>query len=117
MTPLRSVLASLAERPDVRGAVVVSDEGLVIAESLPEGHDADAVSALTVSAQRALSSLAATVSHPAPDETVVSSEGGAMVLLRLQPGATLVLIANRDADLGALLYEFRRHAPALASLV
>ncbi len=116
MTPLRSVLAALAERPDVAGAAVMSDEGLVIASSLPDTLDADAVAAFTVSAHRALESLAATVKHGAVDEAVIASAGGAMVLVRLGAGATLLLLATPDGDLGALLHEVRRHGPTLAAL-
>lgn len=116
MTSLQSVLAALAERPDVAGAAVVSDEGLVIAASLPDGVEGDAVAALTVSAQRAIGALAGTVAHGAPDETVISSSGGVMSLLRLGVGTNLLVLAAPDADVGALLYELRRHAPALVAL-
>lgn len=116
MTPLRSVLATLAERPDVAGAAVMSDEGLVIASSLPDPFDADAVAAFTVSAYRALEALAGTVRHGTVDEAVISSSGGAMVLVRLGAGSTLLLLATPDGDLGALLHEVRRHGPTLAAL-
>ena len=116
MTSLHAVLAALAERPDVAGAAVVSDEGLVIAASLPPGLEADAVAALTVSAQRALASLAGTVAHGVPDEAVVSSNGGTMVMARLGAGTNLLIIAGPDADVGTLLYDLRRHSPALAAL-
>ncbi len=116
MTALRSVLAALAERPDVAGAAVMSDEGLVIAASLPDSLDADAVAAFTVSAHRAIEALSGTVAHGAVDEAVVSSADGAMVLVRLGAGATLLLLASADGDLGALLHEVRRHGPTLAGL-
>ena len=117
MTSLHSVLEALADRPGVAGAAVVSDEGLMIASSLPESVDADAVAALLVSAQRALSALAASTMHGATEETVVASAAGAMALVRLHAGSTLLLLAAPDADLGTLLYEVRCHAPALAALV
>lgn len=117
MQPLRSVLAALADRPEVLGAVVVSDEGLVIEAALPGGLDPDAVAALTVSAHRAIAALAATADQGVPSETVVASPGGTSVLIRLPSGATLLVLASPEADLGALLYELRRHSPALTALV
>ena len=116
MTSLHAVLAALAERPDVAGAAVVSDEGLVIAASLAAGLEADAVAALTVSAQRAVAALTTTVAQGVPDEVVVSSSGGTMVLARLGVGTNLLILADTDADVGALLYDLRRHSPALAAL-
>jgi predicted regulator of Ras-like GTPase activity (Roadblock/LC7/MglB family) len=116
MTSLHSVLAALAERPDVAGAAVVSDEGLVIAASLPGGVEGDAVAALTVSAQRALGALAATVRHQPPDETVISSADGILALVRLGSATTLLVVAAAGADVGALLYDLRRHAPVLVAL-
>ena len=117
MQPLRSVLAALAERPDVLGAVVVSDEGLVIEAALPSGLDPDAVAALTAGAQRAVAALSATTDQGVPSETVVASPGGTSVLVRLPSNATLLLLASPEADLGHLLYELRRHSPALTALV
>lgn len=116
MTPLRSVLAALAERPDVAGAAVMSDEGLVISSCLPDALDPDAVAAFTVSAHRALEALSGTVRHGALDEAVISSGGGAMVLVRLGAGAILLLLATPEGDLGNLLHEVRRHGPTLAAL-
>ena len=117
MHPLRTVLAAFAKRPDVLGAVVVSDEGLVVESALPAAMDPDAIAALAATAQRTLQTLGGATGHGIPQETVVEAPGGILVLERLQTGATLVVLAAPDGDLGALLHDLRRHAPALAALV
>lgn len=117
MHPLRTVLAALADRPEVMGAVVVSDEGLVVESALPTGLDPEAIAALATTAQRALHGLGEATGHGAPQESVVDAPGGVLVLERLPTGSTLVVLASSDSDLGTLLRDLRRHAPALVDLV
>ncbi len=116
-SPLRSVLQALAERPDVAGVVVVSDEGLVVESVLPAGLDREAIAALGATALRSLASLGEATALGAPDDVVLEAPGGALVLQRL-PGSTasLVVLAADHGDLGTLLYELRRHRAAIASL-
>ena len=116
MLPLRSVLSALAERPGVAGVVVVSDEGLVVEAALPPGCDGDAIAAIAPTAIRGLAALGGAVGLGPAIQVAVESDDGAYVLQRLPSGATLVLLTAGDGDLGTLLHDIRRHAPALASL-
>lgn len=116
-TPLRSVLHALAERPDVAGTIVVSDEGLVVEAMLPATADRDAVAALAATALRAVTGLVQAAALGEPVELVVEASGGTLVLQRLPGNAALVVLAAPDGDLGTLLYELRRHGPALTPLV
>jgi predicted regulator of Ras-like GTPase activity (Roadblock/LC7/MglB family) len=116
-SPLRSVLQALAERPEVAGVVVVSDEGLVVDAVLPAGVDREAIAAHGATALRSLASLGQAAALGAPAEVVVDAPGGALILHRLAGStASLVVLAADQSDLGTVLYEVRRHAPALASL-
>lgn len=117
MQPLRSVLAALADRPDATAAMVVSDDGLVVEASLPGGLDPDELAALAISAGRAIAALGAASQSGDPVQVVVDCTLGALVLQRLPSRATLLVLADANADLGALLYDLRRHAPALVSLL
>ncbi len=118
MPALHDVLTALADRPDVAGALVVSDEGLVIDSALGAGSaEPEATAALAATAQRALSGLGEALGHGTPHEVVIDAEGGTTVLRRLPSGATLLVIAAPDGDLGTLLYDLRRHGPALSELV
>lgn len=116
-TPLRSVLQALVDRPEVAGAVVVSDEGLLVEAALPPSMDRDAVAALAATALRTLSSLTQSAALGEPTQVVVDAPGGVLALQRLAGSASLVVFAAEAGDLGALLYELRRHGPALAPLV
>ena len=117
MQPLRSVLIALAERSDVAGVLVVSDDGLVVESSLPAGLDAEELAALATSAARSIDALSAAARAGALSQVAVESHGGAMVLQRLPSGALLAVLAAEHGDLGTLLYDIRRHAPALAPLL
>ena len=117
MQPLRSVLLALSERPDVAGVVVVSDDGLVVEASLPPALDAEELAALATSAARSLGGLSDAARAGAWQQSVVESAGGALALQRLPTGGILVVLAAAEGDLGNLLYDLRRHAPALVSLL
>ena len=117
MQPLRSVLVALAERPEVAGVAVVSDEGLIVEAALPATLDPDAVAAHAVSVLRHLASLGGAVCHGAPRQVVVEGTAGVLVLHRLPGGATLLVLAAPSEDLGILLNDLRRHAPALEQLI
>lgn len=117
MPPLRDVLTALAQRPEVAGALVVSDEGLVIEASLPAGLDPETVAAHAATALRALGDFTQSLRHPASDQVLVDGADGSAILHRLPSGATLVVLARRDGDLASLLLDLRRHGPAIAELV
>jgi predicted regulator of Ras-like GTPase activity (Roadblock/LC7/MglB family) len=116
MLPLRSVIAALAERPGVLGALVLSDDGLVVEASLAAPLDAEAIAALASNAARGLSALSDATGVGSGLQVVADGDAGAWVMQRLPSGATLLVLAATQGDLGALLYDIRRHAPALATL-
>lgn len=117
MQPLRSVLAALADRPDVAAAVVVSDDGLVVESQLPGGFDAEELAALATSAGRAIGALGQAAQSGQFAQAAIECSEGTLVLQRLPSRATLLVLAANDVDLGALLYDLRRHAPALVTLL
>ena len=117
MQPLRSVLMAFAERADVAAAIVVSDDGLVVESSLPADLDAEELAALTTSAGRAIGDLGRAARIGELAQGVVDGAHGVLVLQRLPSRATLLVLAAPDSDLGTLLYDLRRHAPALVSLL
>jgi predicted regulator of Ras-like GTPase activity (Roadblock/LC7/MglB family) len=117
MHPLRSVLMALTERTDVAGVVAVSDDGLVVEASLPAALDPDALAALATSVARSVRSLCDAAQAGPWTQAVVESTLGALVVQPLPSGGVLLVLAAEDGDLGTLLYDVRRHAPALESLL
>jgi predicted regulator of Ras-like GTPase activity (Roadblock/LC7/MglB family) len=117
MQPLRSILLALADRPEVAGVAVVSDEGLIVESALPPALDPDAVAAHAVTVMRHLESLGGAIGQGHPRQVVSEGANGVVVLHRLPGGATLLVLAAPDGDLGTLLHDLRRHAPALEQLI
>jgi predicted regulator of Ras-like GTPase activity (Roadblock/LC7/MglB family) len=117
MPPLHDVLATLAGRPDASGALVVSDEGLVIDAVLPAGIEAEAVAAHAATAFRSLQGLATALHHGTPQQAAIDSEHGVVILTLLTAGSALVVLGRPGAEMGELLYDLRRHGPAVAELV
>ena len=117
MPPLHDVLTALAGRPDAAGALVVSDEGLVIDSALPDRLEAETIAALAATAYRTLHGLTTALHHGVPAQVVIDSAAGVVVLCPLTSSSTLLVLAAPEAELGELLYDLRRHGPALAELV
>lgn len=117
MPPLHHVLAAIAGRPDAAGAMVVSDEGLVIDAVLPTPLEADTIAALAATAQRTLAGLGEALGHGTPGDIVLDGPTGTTIICRLPTGASLLVLAAPEGDLGELLHDLRRHAPALTELV
>ena len=117
MQPLRSVLLALVDRPDVAAVVIVSDDGLVVESHLPIGLDAEELAALAASAGRAIGALGGAAHAGALVQAAVECAQGTLVLHRLPSGAILLVLAAEGGELGTLLYDLRRHSPALVSLL
>jgi predicted regulator of Ras-like GTPase activity (Roadblock/LC7/MglB family) len=117
MPTLRDILAALAGRPDVAGAMVVSDEGLVIETALATNADAESIAAHGATALRALGGLTKALGYQPCHQVLVDGPSGAVVMQALPSGASLLVLAEPDGDLAELLYELRRHGPAIADQV
>lgn len=114
MSALQQILTALANRPGVAGAMLLSDEGLPVASSLPPGVDVEAVAAHAATVWRGLATLGTVTGAGHPEEIVTEGPGGVTILRRLGPGTTIFVLAEGDApDIGALLHDLRRHASVL----
>ncbi len=117
MTGLGDVVRTLAERSDVVAAVLVSADGLPIEHAGHRALEPDAVAALAATAARHGGALADALAL-GPVETLVLECGvGLLTVAQLGSGNWLLVLPADGADLGALLYDLRRHRPALASLL
>ena len=117
MTGLADVVRTMAERPDVAAAVLVSADGLPIQHAGRRTLDADAVAALAATGARHANSLTDALGLGSPETLALECAGGILVLARLTSGDWLLVLPANGADLGTLLYDLRRHRAALASLL
>ncbi|HEU5171024.1 MAG TPA: roadblock/LC7 domain-containing protein [Gemmatimonadales bacterium] len=117
MTGLGEVVRTVAERPDVTGAVLVSADGLPIQHAARGPLEAETVAALVATAARHAASLTDALALGAVETLVLECTGGLAVAARVGAGDWLLVLPADGADVGTLLYDLRRHRPALASLL
>jgi predicted regulator of Ras-like GTPase activity (Roadblock/LC7/MglB family) len=117
MTGLGEVVRTVAERPDVAAAVLVSADGLPIQHAGRRALEPESVAALASSAARHAGALSGAVGLGPVETIVLECESGFVAAARLGSAEWLLVVPADGADLGALLYDLRRHRPALASLL
>jgi predicted regulator of Ras-like GTPase activity (Roadblock/LC7/MglB family) len=117
MGGLRAIMQGLETRDAVRGAAIVGEDGLVIHDALTPDADSEAVAALAITTLRHAEQFGG-AGRCGPLRTAVVDFGeGPAILTALGPGATLIVLAHPDRDLGALLYELRTRRDALTGLL
>lgn len=116
MAGLAEIVRRFAGHAGVRGAVVVSPDGLPIdhAGTVP---DPDALAALTVTLLRPSARLGEHAGSGQLFRTVLEFDEGYALLTAVRGGHWLLVLARADADVGTLLFDLRRDGPALASLL
>ncbi len=117
MAGLAEVVRALAARDGVAAVVVVSPDGLPIDHASRQGCDADALSALAATLLRPAGRLGDTVGHGALARVVLEYAGGLAIIAVLSDGNALAVLTDSGSDAGTLLYDLRRHAPALNALL
>lgn len=116
MSALSTQLNGIAARPGVLGVLVLSDDGLSVAQA---GNDpaADELAAVGSTALRQLVQLGESTGQGKLHMGVVEYETGRVVIHPLQHDASLLLLVRRDVNVGSLLFELSSDADALAALL
>ena len=117
MGGLRAIMQGLEARDAVRGAAIVGEDGLVIHDALTPDADGEAVAALAVTTMRHAEQFGGAGRCGTLRAAVLDFGGGPAILSVLGPGATLVVLARPDRDLGPLLFELRSNSDTLAGLL
>jgi predicted regulator of Ras-like GTPase activity (Roadblock/LC7/MglB family) len=117
MSGLADVVRTMAERSDVAAAVLVSADGLPIQHAGRRTLEPDAVAALAATAARHAAALSDALEFGPVETLVLECGAGLLALARLASDAWLLVLPAEGADLGTLLYDLRRHRPAIASLL
>jgi len=117
MTELGEVVQSLVARDGVEAVMLLSGEGLPIDHAARTAFDGEAVAALAATLAQHAGRLGQGAGRGALGTAVLDFEGGLLVLARAGTNDWLAILASPDADVGPLLFDLRRHGPALASLL
>ncbi|MFE0464022.1 roadblock/LC7 domain-containing protein [Kitasatospora sp. NPDC058965] len=104
-TNVRWLLADLlGSVPGVSEAVVVSSDGLLLADSA-QGRKADQLSAIISALTSLTGGLAQLVEFGAVQQTMVTMDQGHLVVMAISDGSCLGVYASLDSDLGVLAYQ------------
>ncbi len=117
MAGLRDVVQGLAARPDVDAVVVLSSDGLPIDSAGRAALDADAISALAATFANGARRLGEAVECVGLGGTVVEFDQRLAVLRPLGQEGHLFILAARETNIGPLLFDLRRDATTLATLL
>ncbi len=111
---LNAVLDQVTRVRGIRGAMLVSaDDGLSVAEALMEGIRGHALAALAASLTARLGRAAEASGAGEQRFIHVAAEHGALLLLPLRDGLLLVVIADREVNVGLTRLEMQRAGDAL----
>jgi predicted regulator of Ras-like GTPase activity (Roadblock/LC7/MglB family) len=116
LTRLAEVLRGLAARDGVQGTLLLSGEGLPI-EHAGRAVEPETVAALAATLAQYGGRLGESAARGELRMAVLDYEQGPLVLARAGATDWLAVLARPGADIGPLLYDLRRHAPALAGLL
>ncbi|MBL8987549.1 MAG: roadblock/LC7 domain-containing protein [Gemmatimonadetes bacterium] len=115
--PFTDLLDRWSSRPVIRGAAVVSEDGLLVHDALAGAVDREAIAALAVTVRRHAEQLGAAASAGDLGRVVVEFAGGPAILAALDDRHTLVVLAAPDRDLGPLLFDIRDGRSALRQAI
>jgi len=112
---LGDVLADLlSTSADIEGAVVVSNDGLVMASHLPQDTDATRVGASAAALLGLSKRTTPALGRGAFTQGLVQGESGNVIIVSAGERAVFVGLTRRDANLGMVFLEARDAAQAVA---
>lgn len=107
----------IAVSPEVEAAAIVSADGLPIASALPEGVSEERLAAMSAALLILGDRAASGMGKGELSQIMVESGQGYVILIAAGPDAVLVAVTSSHAKAGLTLFEMRRTASAVASIV
>jgi predicted regulator of Ras-like GTPase activity (Roadblock/LC7/MglB family) len=117
MPTIRDVVQALAQRQGVKAAIVLGRDGLPIDSASHNGLDPDGVAAVVPPIVAACAGLGNAAACGKFESGVVEFDGGMALVTSVTPDALVALIVGAQTNIGALLYEIRKHRGAIARLL
>jgi predicted regulator of Ras-like GTPase activity (Roadblock/LC7/MglB family) len=117
MPTIRDVVQALARRQGVKAVIVLGHDGLPIDSHSRNGLDPEGVAAVVPALVTACGSIGAAAACGAFDSGVVEFDGGMALVTAVTPETLLAIVVDLETNIGPLLYEIRKHRPAIAKLL
>ena len=103
--------------PDVEAAAIVSFDGLPMASALPDDLEEDRLGAMSAALLSLGEQAAMGLGRGQLNQVFVEGEHGFVFLMSTRDQAVLAAIARRTAKIGFMLYEMRRAADRIGSIL
>lgn len=117
MATIRDLVATLRRFDGVTAAAVLGRDGLLIDHDANAGIDAEQVAAHVPSILQFADDLGGAAGAGSLQTAVLEHQDATVVLAAMSGDAILLVLVRPDANLGALVYDIRRHRAGLAALV
>jgi predicted regulator of Ras-like GTPase activity (Roadblock/LC7/MglB family) len=117
MPTIRDVVEALARRAGVDAVILVGRDGLPIDSRSANGVDAENVAAVLPAVINGMAQLGQAGGRGDFGTGVLEFGAGLAVVCVLNADALLVVLVRPDTNVGALLYDLRRHRTAIAGLL
>ncbi|HEX4601879.1 MAG TPA: roadblock/LC7 domain-containing protein [Gemmatimonadales bacterium] len=117
MPTIREVVEALARRAGVDAVVLVGRDGLTIDSHSANGVDAENVAAVLPAVINGMAQLGQAGGRGDFGTGVLEFGAGLAVVSVLNADALLVVLVRPATNVGALLYDLRRHRSAIAGLL
>lgn len=103
--------------PDVDAAAVVSFDGLAMASALPENMEEDRVAAMSAALLSLGEQAAMGLGRGEMQQLFVEGEHGFVFLMSARGQAVLAAVTGRSAKIGFMIFEMRRAAEDIGTLL
>ena len=113
----RALADLLAQAAEIEAAAVVSFDGLPMASALPATMDEDRVAAMSAALLSLGERAAEGLGRGGLNQVYIEGDNGTVFLVSADDEAVLVAVAAKGAKVGMMLYEVRRAAEAVATVL
>lgn len=117
MPTIRDLVSTLRQFDGVQAAAVLGRDGLLIDSDANAGVDGEQIAAHVPSILQFADDLGGAAQIGVLRSAVLEHADATVVLATLSPEVVLLVQCTPSANLGALLYDLRRHRAGLATLV
>lgn len=117
MATIRDLVAAIRRRDGIDAAVVLGRDGLLIDHDAEGRVDAEQVAAHVPSVLQYAEELSAAAAQGRLLTAVHENERGTTVMSAMSSETVLLVLMSPTADVGALLFDLRRHRANIAALV
>jgi predicted regulator of Ras-like GTPase activity (Roadblock/LC7/MglB family) len=113
----RAIRELLAQTPELEAAAVVSFDGLPMAAALPASMDEDRVAAMSAALLSLGERAAEGLGRGELSQVYIEGDNGTVFLVSADDEAVLVAVASKGAKAGMMMYEVRRAAAVVATVL